>query len=183
MALARREGSRGGKLTNHSESSASGSTSAGHGGSAPAGETGQDNGHQPRPLTSLSKEFAEYLTHYLNARTDRLKLAGRQALFGLGLGIVALLVLAGAGIVAVTLLFIGVAQGLAQLLGNRPWLGNLAGGGLLLAGISLAVWACAARQQRIARERTVEKYEHRKRQQQEKFGRNVAEQAAVHRDE
>jgi hypothetical protein len=170
-------------VTTNSESSSSGPTSVGRGASSPVGEAGPAEGGEPRRLAAQTNELLEYLAYYFSARADRWKVTGRRALFRLESEIIVLLVLAGGGIAGVVFLFIGVAGGLAQLFGNRFWLGNLTAGGLLLGGVGVVVWGRAHWRQRVACERTVEKYEQRKQQQQEKFGRNVAGQAAARRDE
>jgi hypothetical protein len=95
---------------------------------------------------------------------------------------VAILGAAGAVVAAVTMISRGMAEGLTQLFGNRPWLGNLAAGVLLLSCTGLAVGGWVHWWNKTSRDRTIHKYEQRKRQQQAKHGRSVSEQAATHHD-
>jgi len=128
-------------------------------------------------------ELIDYVSYYLEARTDILKLQGRQFLFRLRLEIAGILVVAGALVVAITLIFIGVAQGLAQVFADKPWLGPLITGLVLLGIISLAVWWWLARTHKAAHNRMIEKYEQRKRHQRARFGYDVVERAEAARDE
>src|SRR6266850_959641 len=155
------------------------SAAAGGQNSARAQESEQSTESEPKQLLVLFGEVLEYFSYYLSAKADSLKLRGRSALFRVELEIVAVLGAAGAVIAAVTLISRGVAEGLTQLFGNRSWLGNLAAGVLLLGCVGLAVGGWTHWWNKTSRERTVHKYEQRKRQQQAKYGRSVAEQAAA----
>ena len=128
-------------------------------------------------------ELIDYFSYYLEARTDILKLRGRQFLFRLRLEIAGTLVVAGALIVAITLILIGVAQGLAQVFADKPWLGPLITGLVLLGIVSLAVWWWLARTRKAAHNRMIEKYEQRKSHQRARFGHDVVSRAEAARNE
>jgi hypothetical protein len=138
---------------------------------------------EPQQWLQPFRELLEYFSYYLSAKADGLRLQGRKALLRVELEIVAILGAAGAVIAAVTLIAQGAAEGLTQLFGNRSWLGDLAAGVSLLVCVGLVIGGWAYWWNKDSRERTVQKYEERKRQQRAKFGRSVAEQAAAHRDE
>ena len=129
-------------------------------------------------LKQQLSETTEYLSYYLDVRADELKLTGRRALFQLQLHLVILLVVAGSILLAITLIFVGVAQGLAPLFGERAWLGYMGSGILLLAGAGGGTGLAIVWSQRAARNQTVNKYEQRKQQQRARFGHDVADRAA-----
>jgi hypothetical protein len=118
--------------------------------------------------TGLLQQFSRLLGHfstYLNTQADLLKLKGRLALFRVEVEIVGILVVAGAMLVAITLVTVGAAGGFAELLGGKSWLGNIVAGVLLLGCVGLGVWGWVKRQGAVSYKRTVEKYEKRKHKQ------------------
>ncbi len=123
-------------------------------------------------------ELLEYFAHYCQAQTDRLKLSGRKLLLRVEMEIVGVLVVTGSILVAITLAFIGVAQGLGQLFDGQVWLGYLSAGLLLGVCVALTVGAALAWRDKNLRDRTIDKYEQRKRQQQDRFGHSVSDRVA-----
>ena len=119
------------------------------------------------------RELADYFTYYLEAQADLLKLRGRQLLARLLLGIAGALVIATALVVAITLVIIGVAQGLAHVFANQPWLGPLITGLTILSSLTLGAWGWVAATRHAAYNRMVDKYEHRKSRQRAQFGHDV----------
>jgi hypothetical protein len=104
----------------------------------------------------------EHASRYVSAQLDRIKAAARSAiLFGL-------LGLAGAGIgiaIVVTsavLLCLGIAGGIAELLGGRQWAGDLIAGGTVLGVIAIGGSVAVKGIVGIARRRTMASYEQRK---------------------
>jgi hypothetical protein len=80
-------------------------------------------------------ELRECCLDYLSARVDGACVGLRNALFGVTLAALALVVVAGLSVTATWLVVNGVAEGLGVLFGNRPWAGNLLTGLLLVAGL------------------------------------------------
>ena len=92
-------------------------------------------------------------------------------------GIAAALIagLAGAAVIvtAAVLVIQGIAAGLTVLCGGRAWAGDLLAGVLVLAAVGLGMFAAVRSVLRASRRRTLEKYEHRRKQQREELGRDV----------
>lgn len=133
-------------------------------------------------LTLLLKQFRElgqYFSYLISAKTDSVKLSFRHVVVWVMLAALGFVALGGLVVIASWLLLSGIADGLGGLFGDRPWIGSLITGLLLLAGLGLGMYCAVARQSRIARERTATTYERRKARQQAQFGRNVADRAAA----
>lgn len=170
-----------------------------HNHNAPLRDHGPNGTEHPRPTPTTaeqpsnasewdrikqhSAELLDFFSYYLEARTDIFKAQGRQFLFRLRLEIAGILVVAGALVVAITLIVIGVAQGLAQIFADKPWLGPLITGLALLGTVSLAVWWWVVGTRQTAYNRMVDKYEQRKSHQRARFGHDVAGRAAAARAE
>lgn len=134
------------------------------------------NGEWPR-LKQQVREVADYFSYYLEAQADLLKLQGRRLLTRVLLGIAGALGLATALVVAITLVIIGVAQGLAQVFANHPWLGPLITGLVILGSLTLGAWGWLAVTRQAAYNRMVEKYEQRKSRQRARFGHDIVSRA------
>jgi hypothetical protein len=160
------------------DSTASRDESSRRGPEAERSDTGE-----PKEWLQPFRELLEYFSYYLSAKADGLRLRGRRALFRVEVELVAVLGAAGAVVAAVTLIARGAAEGLTELFGNRAWLGNLTAGVALLGCVALVMGGWAYWWNKTSRERTIQKYEERKRQQQARFGRNVAGRSASDRDE
>jgi hypothetical protein len=160
-------------------------------------ETDQHHNHSDQPRAAASPpsepaeigawdqikqqvaELLEYAAYYLEAKTDILKFRSRQLLFRVQLRIAAILVISGAFVLAITLIFIGISQGLSQLFADKPWLGPLLTGLALLLIVSLGTGGWILITRRAAQHRMMQKYEHRKINQQARFRHDVAERAAA----
>jgi hypothetical protein len=142
-----------------------------------ANERGSGDPGEWQRLKHQCSELLEYLSYYLHAKADGLKLTGRKLLFRIELEIVAMLVTAGVIMLALTLIFIGIAQGLAQLFGDQQWLGHLVAGLLLLGCAGFGAWWWGRAWEKKSYKETVQEYEQRKLQQQARFGHDVAERA------
>jgi hypothetical protein len=123
------------------------------------------------------QELQEYVSYFISAKTDALKLTLVNAGLYAALGIVGLFAGATLVITAVVLACIGVAGALAALFGNRPWLGNLVTGVLLLGIVAAVILIGLKKLTGASKERTLKKYAARQQQQRAKFGADV-EQAA-----
>jgi len=143
--------------------------------------TGHRDAGEWHRLKQQSSELLEYLLYYLHAKADGVKLSGRKFLFRIERELVALLVIAGALVGAVTLIFIGIAQGLSQLFASQPWLGPLVAGLLLLGCASGGGWWWWRAMEAKSYNETVKKYEQRKQQQQARYGHDVAGRAQADR--
>jgi hypothetical protein len=95
---------------------------------------------------------------FVAARRDQVKLALRRAFFwviAIGLATLAAVILAATACVMVV---IGIAGGVAELVGGRIWLGQLlTGGGLVIAGAFCGFLLVRIAQQR-SRRKTLERY-------------------------
>ncbi len=140
---------------------------------------GQHPSGEWQRLKQQSGELLEYLAYYLHAKADGLKFRGRRVLLRIELEVVGILVMAGVLLVGITLVFIGIAQGFAQLFANQPWLGPLIAGLLLLGCIGAGGWWFHRAVEKKSYQETVQKYEQRKQQQRARFGHDVAERAKV----
>src|SRR5688500_1369999 len=157
------------------------------GSSAPStGSNGHDaaSGRGPSPADALKSvrahvaELKDYVSYFLAAKVDGIKVSLRNLGILAALGVVGLI--AGGTFVAtsVVLVCVGVAAALTRLFGDRLWAGTLVTGilflGLLAGGILLGMKMLA----RASRERTVQKYASRQSQQRVNFGSDVAERAS-----
>jgi hypothetical protein len=123
-------------------------------------------------------ELREYLSYYMAAKSDGIKSSFRNLGLLIGLGVVGLMLGGAIVVTAGVLLLTGLAGGIGALFGGRLWLGQLIVGLLLVGAVGGgAIWFYS-RATRAARERTMKKYESRKRQQRDQFRTDVAERAA-----
>jgi len=120
------------------------------------------------------KELKEYAGYYLAAKSDGFKSSMTSLAIYAALGVLA--AIAGVAIIAMAcVLFLrGLAGGLGSLLGNY-WLGELVVGLLVLGGIGAGTWLFLKRMFNKSKQRTVAKYEERKRRQREQFGHNITD--------
>ena len=132
----------------------------------------------PESLTRQLRELTEYLLHYVRAKSDGVKLSVRRAAFLVGLSALGFVAISGLIVAASWCMISGGAEGLAVLLGNRMWAGNMVAGFVVLAGLCFAIGGLTAKRRRITRERTARKYEDRQARQQAEFGHNACERAA-----
>jgi hypothetical protein len=140
-----------------------------------------DAGRKDRPATDAFHrlgedlgELREYVSFFISAKLDALKLSMMKVVILAGLGLLALIAATALTATAVVLLFTGFADGLGILLGGRPWLGGVIVGVLVLgfmAGASVAVWKVW---RKGSLKRTVQKYEERQHRQFARFGRDVS---------
>jgi hypothetical protein len=122
-------------------------------------------------------ELGEYVSYFISAKTDGIKLTLRNVAMYAALGIVGLLAAGAMVVSAVVLVCWGIALGLSALLGHHLWAGYLVTGVLILALIGGGTWFGLKKFTGSSRERLVKKYAARQHEQRRKFGRDV-EQAA-----
>jgi len=123
------------------------------------------------------RELGEYFSYFVSAKTDGAKLSVRQLVIGALSAALGVVTVGGLIMIACWLLFSGLAEGLGELFGGRSWAGRLVTGLLMAAGLGSGLYYFAARRNRVARERTVAKYETRQDRQRSQFGRSVADPA------
>ena len=116
----------------------------------------------PDELKLLLKQFrelGEYFSYFVSAKADSVKLSLRHIVLWVVLVAVGFVAVGGLIIIASWLLLSGIAEGLSELFGNRSWAGSLVTGILLLGGLGLGTYYTLAKWNKIARERTAQKYE------------------------
>ena len=122
-------------------------------------------------------EIAEYVSYYLSAKWDGVKLSLKNVGIFAVLGVVGLIAGAALVITAVVQVCSGIAQGLAVLFGGRLWLGNLVTGILLLGLVAAGAYFGLSSLMGKSRKATVNKYELRKKHERNRFGHDVEQQA------
>jgi membrane protein implicated in regulation of membrane protease activity len=118
-----------------------------------------------------------YFLHFVSAKIDGLKLSGRHlAIWAIvaGLGVIGVVTTI---IVAVVLLFSGLATGLGMAVGNAPWPGQIMVGLGLLVVFAMALLLGCRRVHSRARTRKVQHYVERQLQQRAQFGHSVSDRA------
>lgn len=110
-------------------------------------------------ILSRLREAATQVRILVSARSDLLRLRAHRALLRLQAAV--LLTAAGAAIVVagIVLLSAGMAEGLGLLVGDRPWLGKLLAGALLLTSAGAGVWLHGWRTRRLHAKELRRKYE------------------------
>jgi len=122
-------------------------------------------------------ELREYVSFYLAAKSDAFKLSVRNAVFYAVLGVVGLLAGAAAIVTAVVLLIVGIADGIGSAFGRFGWLGDIIIGVAILGLIALGAKVALSKVFGASRKAMVEKYESRKHNQRQRFGRDIDSQA------
>lgn len=121
-------------------------------------------------------ELAEYVSYYISAKTDGLKLTMRNIAVFAVLGIVGLIALSAVITTAAVLICVGIAAGLGALF-NHLWLGALVTGVVIFALIGLVTWLGVSRLTKSSRARTEQKYVARQQQQRARFGQDVEQRS------
>jgi uncharacterized membrane protein len=124
-------------------------------------------------------EVRDYALLYVETRKDQVKVVLFKVLLYAVLGMLALVVGAGVLAVSVVLLLQGVAGGLARLLGDRAWAGNLITGGGVLLFLVLAIYFGVRGATRSSRRRLGEKYDRRQEELRRRFGREASPRCPV----
>jgi hypothetical protein len=126
--------------------------------------------------TRLS-ELGEYVSYFISAKLDGIKVSLRNVGIMAGLGVVGLI--AGGAFLAtlMVLLLRGIAYGLGDLLWDKWWLGELITAVLFLGAIGAGVMIGMKKLTKSSRERTAKKYAARQQTERVKFGTDVCERA------
>src|SRR4051812_41787363 len=142
----------------------------------------QEHVAPPEALRDALSKFAElraYVQQYMSAKADQWKLTARNIAIYAALGIVGLIVAGATMIIALVMLFQGLAGAIAAGLGGRMWAGNLIVGvillGLFVGGAMIGLGIV----KKAALKATKRKYELTARQQREAFGRSSRDRTAA----
>ncbi|NOT01713.1 MAG: hypothetical protein HOP29_13910 [Phycisphaerales bacterium] len=130
-----------------------------------------------RLLLKQVGELKEYLSYYVSAKTDSVKLGWWNIALWMVLSALGFITLGGFLITASWFVLNGCAEGLGVICGNRFWIGRIVTGVVALAGSGLGMFCAVARRKRLSRQRTVQRYEKRQARQQTAFGHAVCDQA------
>lgn len=128
-------------------------------------------------LLGQGGELVAYVSHFISAQVDTLKLSGRQLLLWAAVVSLGALVAVSALVMSVVLLLTGLATGLGMAVGGALWLGQvIIGLGLLVlfGVVTLIGWS---RMQNRSRTQKVQDYAERQQQQRLQFGHSVADRA------
>ncbi len=159
--------------------SASGTTAT-SGGGRMADEPLTDEQSPAEAIKGISARFSEigeYISYYLSAKTDGLKVSLRNLGIYAALGVVGLIAGGGFVVTLVVLLLRGIAGALGALFGGRLWAGELVTAVLMLALLGVGVVFAMKRLTGSSRKRTVKKYGSRQQQQRTQFGTDVGQRA------
>ncbi len=128
-------------------------------------------------LRSAARHFGEakeYASNFVAAKLDATKVSIRRLVLMIGFLVVAGLCGAAVLITAAVLLTNGMATGLGTAFDpDKIWLGQIIVGGVIVIGVNVAVLLVIRKLTGASREKTVQKYEARHRQQRSEFGRDV----------
>jgi hypothetical protein len=123
-------------------------------------------------------ELKEYASYYVAAKADSFKASFRNLGLYAALGIVGLLAGGAIIVTAAVQLLTGLAGAIGAIFEpDRPWVGNIVVGFLILAGIGVGTMLFLKKFTAASRERTVKKYESRQQQQRVQYGHDVRERA------
>jgi hypothetical protein len=130
-----------------------------------------------RDVALLGREAAEYASHFVSARIDKIMVTLRNVGMYAAVGVMAMLVGGAVVVTAAVLLLVGLGGALSALLDARPWAGQLIVGLAVLGLMALGVLFGMMYMTRQSRKKTVRKYEQRKQQQRIDFGQDVHQRA------
>jgi hypothetical protein len=122
-------------------------------------------------------ESKVYFLHMLSAKADGVKASLRLWVLYAFLGVFGILVAGTVAITATVLLVIGVAGGVAAMMGGRTWLANLLVGAIFIVVVSVGMTFGYPLLTGRLRRATVRKYEAMKRKEKTMFGHTAEEKA------
>ena len=160
---------------------APGTSSAGTNGGTSRLDDVTDDQAPPEALRDIKNrlgELGEYVSYFLAAKWDGIKVSMRNIGIYAGLGVIGLM--AGGAFVAtlMVLLLRGIAGGIGAMFNpDRPWAGELITAVLFLAAMGIGVMIALKKLTQSSRERTAKKYAARQQQERTKFGTDVNQRA------
>lgn len=142
-------------------------------------------GGEPSPADAFKEaasrfaELKEYVGYYIGAKLDGAKITLRNVAIYVVLGVVGGIVGVALLIAATVMLLNGLAGAIGAIFNpDKPWVGNLVMGLLLVGGaVSVVIFGLKSITG-SSRKRTIEKYENRKRDERGAFGHDVQQRAA-----
>jgi hypothetical protein len=142
---------------------------------------GEPQPRGPDALSAVFKQLAEaieYLAYLLAAQVDRVKLKIRNIILLAAIGVIAVAMAAAFLVCTVWLLLSGIAGGIGELVGDRPWLGSIITSVVILIIATIAFWIVYRRVQSSGWKAVRKRYERRQCEQKARFGREVKETAS-----
>lgn len=130
-----------------------------------------------RDAVAKVAELREFASYYVAAKLDALKATARRIGILAALGLVGAVAGATVVVTAVVLLLRGIAGAFAAIFPRYPWLGDLITAVIFLAIPIVGILVGMRILTRTFKTSTVTKYEERKRQERQQFGRDVRDEA------
>jgi hypothetical protein len=159
----------------------SGAPSAGSNGGRLGPDDVTDDQAPPEALKDIStrlSELGEYVSYYLGAKVDGIKVSLRNAGIWAALGVIGLMAGGAFVVTLVVLLLRGIAGGIGAMFNpDRPWAGELITSVLFLTAMGIGVMIAMKKLTKGSRERTAKKYAARQQQERSKFGTDVRQRA------
>ena len=130
-----------------------------------------------RDIGTRLSELGEYVSYYIGAKLDGIKVSIRNLGIMAALGAVA--AVAGAAFICtlVVMLLRGIAYGLGDLMWDKWWLGELVTAVLFLAALGIGAMVAMKKLTKSSRERTAKKYAARQQTERTQFGTDVQQRA------
>ena len=147
-------------------------------GDAAAGHNGHDAGHSPaeawKEVGTRIAEVKEFASYYVGAKLDGIKVSVRNLGIYAALGIVGLIAASAVITTSVVLLLCGLAWAIGAMFEyDRPWVGAIVVGLLVLGGLAGGIIFGMKKLTNTFRTQLVQKYENRQRDQRINFGEDV----------
>jgi len=139
---------------------------------------GFDTGHSPaeafKEVGNRISEVKEFASYYVGAKLDGIKVTVRNVGIYAALGIVGLIAASAIITTSVVLLLGGLAWGIGAIFEkDRPWVGAIVVGLLVLGGLAGGIIFGMKKLTNTFRKQLVQKYENRQRDQRINFGEDV----------
>ena len=129
-----------------------------------------------RDAVAKLAELREFAAYYVAVKIDALKVTARQVGILAGLGLVGAVAGAAVVVTAIILLLRGIDGALTALIGHQ-WAADLITAAIFLAIPVIGILVGMRILTRTFKTSTVHKYEERKRQERQQFGRDVRDEA------
>ncbi|HYO07571.1 MAG TPA: hypothetical protein VER17_01240 [Tepidisphaeraceae bacterium] len=159
--------------------------SASAGGTGYGGRLGADAvtddqapGQAFKSVSNRLSELSEYISYFISAKTDGIKLTLRNVAIFAALGLVGLIAGGAMVVTAVVMVCVGIATGLGRLFNYHYWAGSLLTGLLLLGLVAGGIYFGLKTIGKSSRTATVKKYAARQQQQRAKYGQDVRQRAS-----
>jgi hypothetical protein len=144
-------------------------------------DTVTDDQAPPEALKDIGKRFSElgeYVSYYIGAKIDGIKVSVRNVGIMAGLGVMGAIAGGGFLVTLMVLLLRGIAGAISAIFDpDLPWAGELITAVLFLTVIGIGVMVAMKKLTKGSRERTAKKYAARQQQERIKFGTDVQQRA------